>query len=140
MKKQIEKLVELAGQYVEYGKAAKLPQTHNYLREEDKDLGISLLNVYFANDYRTQSVRFGDVEVCFYKDDINIPLNATSKSLEAVYNDAALFFTEDLEHQTKRLLEEDKRDRIRDLRNLEKKGRLMRKELKEQGLLTSKKK
>ena len=135
MEKQIKKLVSLAHKYVEFGKASQLPQTHNTLREEDSDLKIPSIKIYFANDYETQSVYFGAVDVVLYANKIDIPLDSTEKSLEVVYKDALKYYKQDLSGQIDHLLEQSKREKIENLKKIEKRGRMVRKQLKEEGLI-----
>jgi hypothetical protein len=130
MEKQIAKLVKLAQDYVEFGKASKLPLTHNQLRQEDKDIDIKKISIYLSDEYRTSSVYFGDVEVTLYSNSVRIPTGCNESYLDSVYKDAKKFFVKELESKIEPLLIQRQEEKKEELRRLEKKARILRKKIK----------
>jgi len=93
MKKQIEKLIELANDYHTFAMEVNLPMTHNHIRggnQSDPDWGKEgkLINVYLANEGETWQVEFDKVKIINYLKDIQIPFDSTEESLEEKYSDA----------------------------------------------------
>jgi len=122
MKAQIDNLVTLANNYVKYAKEVGLPDTHNRLRDtyDDDQWGVGgpRINVYLADNGIVWAVEFGDVEISGYKKTIEIPFNATSDSLPAIFNDASHFLLNHLIPKKEKYLELSKQvtsDRIASL-------------------------
>ena len=93
MKKQIEKLIELANDYHTFAMEVNLPMTHNHIRgghQSNPDWGKEgkLINVYLANEGITWQVQFDKVVIVNYSNDIKIPFESTEESLQDTYNDA----------------------------------------------------
>lgn len=82
MKKQINKLVELAKEMVNKAKELNFPKTHNYLQQK-KDDQIEI-RVYVNDNYKVWSCYFGDVEVTGYLNGIRIPFTADAKYLNSI--------------------------------------------------------
>jgi hypothetical protein len=93
MKKQIEKLIELAKDYHTFAMEVNLPMTHNHIRgghqsnPEWRKEG-KLINVYLASEGKTWQVEFDKVKIINYCKDIQMPFESTEESLEETYNDA----------------------------------------------------
>jgi hypothetical protein len=93
MKKQIEKLIELAKDYQTFAMEVNLPMTHNHIRgghqsnPEWRKEG-KLINVYLASEGKTWQVEFDKVKIINYCKDIQMPFESTEESLEETYNDA----------------------------------------------------
>lgn len=101
MKKEVEKLIELAKDYVVFGIEIGLPDTHNHIRgghhskpefHEDGDL----ISIYFANRGETWQVTFKDVAVVGYCSKFEMPMGADADYLNAVYNSAKEYLEEHL--------------------------------------------
>jgi len=93
MKKQIEKLIELAKDYHTFAIEVNLPMTHNHIRgghqsnPEWRKEG-KLINVYLASEGKTWQVEFDKVKIINYAKNIEIPFETTEELLEETYNDA----------------------------------------------------
>jgi hypothetical protein len=93
MKKQIEKLIELAKDYHTFAMEVNLPMTHNHIRgghqsnPEWRKEG-KLISVYLANEGTTWQVEFDKVKIINYAKNIEIPFETTEELLEETYNDA----------------------------------------------------
>lgn len=93
MKKQIEKLIELAHEYHAFAVEVNLPMHHNHVRtmyqnrfewaKEGKTI-----NIYLANEGQTWQVEFNDVKIVNYAKKVEMPFDATDEHLEFLYNDA----------------------------------------------------
>jgi len=92
MKKEIDKLVELAREYAYAGIRAGLPNQHNYLRE--RYANKKAIMIYFSENKTVQLVQFCDIEIRLFADKIYMPFNADKAHLESVYNDALEFYSE----------------------------------------------
>ena len=88
MEKEISKLIELAREYVAFGKEMGFMQDHNRLRGF---MGGDRIIVYFDDNYNSASVKFGRIEVCLYSNEITMPFNTTNKDLTKTYEDCANF-------------------------------------------------
>lgn len=94
MKEQIEKLIELAKEYVVFGEEIMLPQNHTDIRDKDISskndayLDGSKITIYFNNNYSTWQVSFGKVKIIGYAKDVQIPFDCDSEMLEMEYNSA----------------------------------------------------
>lgn len=93
MKTQIEKLIDLAKDYVVFGIEVGLPDTHNHLRGGHQDKPLfhqegDLVSLYFSNKGETWQVQFKSVKIIGYTSNIEIPFDSTEDSLEAIYNSA----------------------------------------------------
>jgi len=101
MKKQINKLIALAEQYVETAKILGFNiDTHNYIRSETKkdvwiysahynliDPDKPEIKLYFGGEWKTFCFYYGDVEVIGYKGSIQLPYDITAKKLDKVIKD-----------------------------------------------------
>ena len=93
MKKQIEKLIELAKDYQTVGVELNLPMTHNHIRgghqgtTEWRKEG-KLINVYLANEGSTWMVEFDTVSVVGYLGKISMAFDSTEESLQSIYDSA----------------------------------------------------
>ena len=101
MKKQIEKLIELAKDYVVVGIEIGLPDTHNQIRGGHQEKTEfykdgDLINIYFSNKAETWMVTFKDVEITGYSKSIRLPFNADAKYLDSVINSAKEYLHEHL--------------------------------------------
>lgn len=101
MKKQIDKLHELAKDYVVFGMEIGLPDTHNHIRGGHQDKPEfhkdgDLVNIYFSNKGETWQVQFKNVKIIGYSGMIELPLNADAKYLDSVYDSAKEYLHEHL--------------------------------------------
>lgn len=87
MEKVIKKLVDLAYLYKAYGKEINLHQTWNDLDTKFTEENLKV-SVYFANNYDTCTVRFGEVEITLYANKITMPWDYSKEDLEAIYTSA----------------------------------------------------
>lgn len=94
MKKEIDKLVELARKYVEAGieSGIRTPHDHCYLRGQYA--GKDVIRIYFGRDIDINSVTFCNIEIHLYSDKIFLPFDVDKAHLESVYNDALEFYSE----------------------------------------------
>lgn len=90
MKHQIEKLIELAGEYHKYAMDNNLAMDHNYFRENER------ISVYLAEGGRTWSVKFGRVSISNYSSMVELPFDTTEHTLGAIYDDAHQYLHEHL--------------------------------------------
>ena len=90
MKKQIEKLIELAGEYYKYAMDNDLPMGHNDFRFDKR------ICVYLSDKGETWCVYLDRVSVRNYSSMIDLPFDITEHMLEAIYNDAHQYLHEHL--------------------------------------------
>jgi len=92
MKTQIEKLIELAKDYVIFGIEIGLPNAHNHIRggNDMPDYGKEgdLINIYFDRGGDTWQVEFKKVKIIGYSKQIEMPFDADIEYLESVYKSA----------------------------------------------------
>ncbi len=100
MKEQIKKLVELAKDYVIFGKEIKLPNTHNHIRGGHGNIGFheegDLINIYFADKRKTWSIGFDKVNVIGYTGTIEMPFDADEEYLKKVHDSARTYLENNL--------------------------------------------
>ena len=82
MKKQIEKLIELANEYHKYAIDNDLPMNHNYFRDDER------ISVYLSEGGDTWTVHFGKIEIRNYSSKITLPFDITEHMLDEIYDDA----------------------------------------------------
>lgn len=118
MKTTIDKLVELAKQYEEFGRKNFFPRTWTSV---NGTYGMKdSISIYFGNGNPAPcSVKFGYVEVELYSDLIEFPLHYTKENLEESYNQAKNFFDLEIEEITEgrnQFFNEEAQKRIEELR------------------------
>jgi hypothetical protein len=101
MKEQVEKLIELAKDYVVFGIEIGLPDTHNHIRgghQEKPEFHKEgdLVSIYFSDKGETWSVTFKDVTIVGYSSKFEMPMNADVDYLSKVYNSAKDYLNEHL--------------------------------------------
>lgn len=103
MKKQIDRIVELAKQYVDFGISVGLPLNyHSALRDLPNrnapswGLNGDNVRVYFGSDYDTWSVYFGKIEITGFKKAIELPFALTVKDLNKVIADVTTYLNDHL--------------------------------------------
>jgi len=87
MKKEIEKLNELALDYVQFGIGIGLMDTHNNLSDMypyPEDLKKVKISLYFSDSGAKWSLTLGVVEIVGYSQKIVFPINYTEEDLSAV--------------------------------------------------------
>ena len=101
MKAEIEKLIELAGDYVVLANGLGLPMTHNSLRslqkirQNDMVLEGNEIGVYLAAGGVWQ-VSFDKVVIIGYSNTVQIPFDCSKEYLSAVYDDCVCYLNEHL--------------------------------------------
>lgn len=92
MKTQIEKLIDLAKAYRDFGIEVKLPDSsYNYLHTPNKpkelfrDMIVDIA-VYFGDGRATCSVRFGRCEIEIYRNIIVLPFEADEQYLTELHD------------------------------------------------------
>lgn len=120
MKEQLDRLVELARRYREYGNKIQLPDDHNDLREcvGCKRIGPRI-QVYFADQRKTCAVYFHKIEVSLYSNNITIPADSTTESIEAVIQDVTSFLENELQEDIQELKDKFKAEKLDRIRQME---------------------
>lgn len=130
MEKQIEKLIELAKDYVVFGNEIQLPDTHNHVRSKDLDneqfLEGELINIYLANKGTTWAVDFGKVKVSGYAKSISLPFNTTEEMLKELHDDAEKYLHEHLLPNVAKCKIGVLKNRHKEIKELERKLRMLK--------------
>ena len=90
MKKQIEKLIEIADGYAVFGTEVGLPMTHNTVRGEDDKEWVQKgkkISIYLAESGSTWAVYFNGVNIIGYSKKVELPYNVTAQYLNKVIAD-----------------------------------------------------
>lgn len=93
MKEEIDKIIDLAKQYVYFATVVGLPMTHNNIRGGHQSIPSfwtegDLINIYLSQDYKVWSVTFKDVEIVGYNKKISLPFDCTAEYLTERIEDA----------------------------------------------------
>lgn len=91
MKQQIDKLVGLAEEYVEYGKEVGVAYSWTYLRHEFNSERTGKEISIYRDKAKNWAVKFTGVEVAFYSGIVSFPYSCTPQELEEIYRDAKIF-------------------------------------------------
>lgn len=131
MKTEIEKLIELAKDYVVFGTEIGLPQTHNHIRggyQEKPEFHKEgdLINIYFANNFDTWQVEFKNIKVIGYANEICIPLDADKEYLSEVHKSALDYLNNHLLPNVAKFKIATLKERHVEIKKLEKKLRQMK--------------
>jgi hypothetical protein len=94
MKEQIDKLFELAKDYVVFGIEIGLPDAFNRLRGGYD--GNPEISIFFKNGGELWSVKFKDVSITGYSNSIEMPLHSDPEYLNEVYDSAKKYLDEHL--------------------------------------------
>ena len=94
MKNQIEKLIELAGEYHKYAMDNNFPMSHNYIRESIVE--DNKITIWLSEKGASWCVYFGRVVIRNYSSMIDLPYDADRRMLLYIYNDAYQFLHKEL--------------------------------------------
>lgn len=90
MKREINQLIKIGKEYIEYGKQVELnAEKHTIIRPKSENK--KEIQIYFADNKKTTLISFGDIEVRFFCNDIIIPFNTTVKEMKEIIKDAKEF-------------------------------------------------
>lgn len=126
MEKEIEKLIELANKYVEFGKeTGLLLNTHNWLEKTDVGIGVGIC-VYFGDDYDISSVYFEKIEIMNYANTIRFPFYTNAEYLCNVCESAQKTLNNLIRIRKKETEETAKKKREQKILALEKQLKLLK--------------
>lgn len=89
MKQSIDNLIDLAKKIRKLTTQVGFGQKWTHIRNVVNDYEVYPISVYFASNYDTCSVRFGEnLEVSFISDTIEIPFEYSSEELKGIYRES----------------------------------------------------
>jgi hypothetical protein len=126
MKKQIDQLVVLAKKYAELAIKLGLPDAHNTITGDDREIKV---NVYLADRGETWSVNFGKVEVVGYTGKVEFPWHYKAQDLQDILEKATNVFENEFSLRESEYADKAKAEKAEELAKLEDRIEKLKQEL-----------